>query len=325
MTERTVALLGAIPADAKGQLAEHLSDAVEFIQVPDISDRDRTKAALREAQVVVGDWPDYPVDETGVELIHQMGAGTENYDRDNLPEDATLCNVYGHGPAIAEHVFMVLTSLRRDLLGMDADLREGKWVEKTAGGDIRELGGSTLGIVGYGTIGQFLVEPARTFNMDVIGIRGTPPARTPREIRFLGGPDDLDTVLRESDAVVLSLPLNDQTRSLISEREFELMGEDALLINTARGPVVDEAALYHALEDRTIGGAAIDTWYNYPDDDERCEPANYPFDELDNVVMTPHMSGWSAETARYRWQFMAKNIARYYDGEDLENVVWTGN
>jgi phosphoglycerate dehydrogenase-like enzyme len=323
MSAQKVALLGEIPAGAKESMADHLPDAVEFIKVPDLSDRERTKRALREAQVVVGDWPDYPIEESNVEFIQQMGAGTDNYVRDNLPADSTLCNVYGHSPAIAEHVFMVLLALQRDLLGMDSNLREGRWVEKTSGGDISEIGGSTLGIIGYGEIGQSLVEPARTFNMDVIGIRGSPPARTPSELRYLGGPDDLKTVLREADAIVLAVPLNDETRSMISGSEFKQMKDDALLINTARGPVVDEEALYNALLTDEIAGAAIDTWYNYPEDDENCQPSNYPFHELDNVIMTPHMSGWSEETANYRWKFIAENISRFYNGEALENVVWT--
>lgn len=323
MTEPKVALLGEIPAGAEEMIAGNLPDDVQFIQVPDLSDRARTERALREAKVVVGDWPEYSVDESDVELVQQMGAGTENYDLETLPEGVTLCNVYGHGPGMAEHVLMVLLALRRDLLGMDADLREGTWVDKTAGGDVAEIGGSTLGIVGFGTIGQSLLEPAKTFNMDVIGIRGNPPARTPDGVRFMGGPADLDRILEQSDAVVLSVPLKDSTRSLISDREFELMKDSALLINTARGPVVDEKALYDALEQRKIAGAAIDTWYNYPDNDEQCSPADYPFRELDNIVMTPHMSGWTVETANYRWKFIAENISRYFNDEPLENVVWT--
>lgn len=322
MSDQTVALLGAIPAGASETIASNLSDDVRFVEVPDPSDKQRTKRALRDAQVAVGDWPDYPIDETSVELVQQMGAGTANYDLDALPDGATLCNVYGHGPGMAEHVIMVLLALRRDLLGMDADLREGRWVEKTSGGDVAEVGGSTLGIVGFGTIGRSLLDPARTFNMDVVGIRGNPPARTPAEVRFMGGPEDLEKILTESDAVVLSVPLKESTRSLISDREFEIMKDDALLINIARGPVVDEKALYDALRNRTIGGAAIDTWYEYPDGDERCRPSEYPFRDLDNIVMTPHMSGWTAETARYRWKFIAENISRYFAGEPLENVVW---
>ena len=325
MTEKKVALMGEIPAEAHEMIADDVPDDITFTQVLNLSDRNQTKRALRDAQVVVGDWPEYSIDESSVELIQQMGAGTENYDVSDLPDGATLCNVYGHGPGMAEYIFMVLLSLRRDLLGMDSDLREGKWLEKSSGGDVKEIGGSTLGIVGFGTIGQSLLEPTDTFNLDVIGIRGNPPARTPDGVRFMGRPDDLDWILEESDAVVLSLPLNDSTRSLISDRELELMKDEALLINTARGPIVDQQALYEALVERKIGGAAIDTWYNYPDQDAECAPADYPFHELDNIIMTPHMSGWTVETANYRWRFIARNIVRYFNGDDLENIVWTDN
>lgn len=321
MSEQKVALVGAIPAGAKETIASDLPTDIDLVRVPDVTDRDHTRRVLRDAQVVVGDWPEYPIEESSVELVQQTGAGTENYDRDKLPDGVTLCNVYGHGPGMAEHVLMVLIALRRDLLGMDSDLRDGKWVNKTSGGDVSEIRGSTLGIVGFGTIGQSLLGPAKAFNMDVIGIRGTPPARTPDGVRFMGGPGDLDEVLAESDAVVLSVPLNESTKSLLSTREFERMRDDALLINVARGPVVDDEALYDALRNDAIGGAAIDTWYNYPEGNERCAPADYPFHELDNVIMTPHMSGWTVETAKYRWRFVSENIMRYYNGEDVDNVV----
>jgi len=100
------------------------------------------------------------------------------------------------------------------------------------------------------------------------------------------------------------------------------MKPDALLLNVGRGPVIDEQALYEALSKRQIGGAIIDTWYQYPNADQpECAPSRFDFAALDNVVMTPHMSGWTSGTVRRRQQTIADNIARLLAGRPLENVL----
>jgi len=115
------------------------------------------------------------------------------------------------------------------------------------------------------------------------------------------------------------------------ERKYQLFtvsdfvieaGEASLFINVGRGPVVDEKALYEALKARMIGGAVIDTWYTYPENDEDIiYPSRYPFHELDNLIATPHMSGWSRGTIDRRQQVMAENIRRLADGDALINIV----
>jgi phosphoglycerate dehydrogenase-like enzyme len=103
--------------------------------------------------------------------------------------------------------------------------------------------------------------------------------------------------------------------------ELDNLGPDGLLVNVARGPVAEESALYEALKDRRIAGAAIDTWYQYPGPDGRGEPSALPFGRLDNIIMTPHSSGVTAETFRGRAREIAENITRLSKNEPIKTVV----
>ena len=129
--------------------------------------------------------------------------------------------------------------------------------------------------------------------------------------------------MASADAIVVSLPLLPETRLPgRCGRAVAAMRPDGVIVNVGRGPVIDEAALYHALHERRIGGAIIDTWYVYPTAAEPAPlPCRQPFHQLDNVVMTPHMSGWTTGMIRRRQETVAGNIRRLGRGEPLVNVV----
>lgn len=317
-----VALTGRLASGATEILEETTKESVTFHPINNQADDDRVASIFKKITVLVGDWPESVEQAPNLEMIHQIGAGVENYDLEALPDDVYLCNVYFHAPAIAEHVFLFLLALNRSLMKEDRLLRAGRWPLRDPAGHVTELSGSTLGIVGFGHIGQALVDLAQAFGMDVVAIRGSQPVGdTPDGVSFLGEAGDLDHILTTSDAVVLSLPLTNQTRGLIGESELKMMKDTAYLLNVARGPITDEKALYEALVEGEIAGAGIDTWYQYPENKETCYPSKYPFHTLDNVVMTPHTSGWSDRTAEKRWNFIAENIDRIARGETPENIV----
>jgi phosphoglycerate dehydrogenase-like enzyme len=134
--------------------------------------------------------------------------------------------------------------------------------------------------------------------------------------------DALQDFMGSADAVVVSLPLTDNTQGLVNAQALATMRPDAVLMNVGRGAVIDEKALYDALASRRIGGAVIDTWYQYPTPTQaECAPSQYDFAALDNVLMTPHMSGWTAGTVRRRQETLAENIGRLSRGEKLINVL----
>jgi len=136
-----------------------------------------------------------------------------------------------------------------------------------------------------------------------------------------GTTDDLDPLLAAADVIVVSTPLTDQTRGLIGARQLARMRPSAVLVNVGRGPVVDEEALYTALRDGTIGGAAVDVWYAYPAEGNTAAPSAFPFHALPNVFLTPHSSGLTRQTFEGRAADIAANIRRLDAGEPLRNVV----
>ena len=124
------------------------------------------------------------------------------------------------------------------------------------------------------------------------------------------------------DTVAICTALGPETTGLITARRLALMKPSAFLINIARGPVIDEDALYAGLRDRTVGGAAIDVWWQYPNpSDPTRRGSRHPFHELPNVIVTPHNSGWTAGMVRRRWDEIADNIARFAHGDSVINVV----
>ncbi|HWN54686.1 MAG TPA: NAD(P)-dependent oxidoreductase, partial [Methylomirabilota bacterium] len=184
-----------------------------------------------------------------------------------------------------------------------------------------ELAGKTLGILGYGRIGRKLARRARAFDMAIWAMRQKATREDVHGLAFLGGPDALDEILKRADYLAITLPLTEATRGLLGARELELMKPTAVLVNVARALIVDEDALYGALRRRTIAGAALDVWYRYPTDGEPTFPSRHPFHELPNVLVTPHVSGWTEGTMDGRAMLVAENIGRVARGEPVANMI----
>jgi len=259
-------------------------------------------------------------------LVQVPGAGLDRIDRTALPAGTALANVYGHEVGIAEFVIGAMLAMTRSLGRIDAALRRGVWVcQWSVGGTPPppwpELAGQTLGILGYGRIGQALARRARAFDMDVCAIRRDVSRSGADGLSLLGGPEALDDVLRRADYLAVTLSLNELTRGLIGERELALMKPTARLINVARAEIIDEDALYRALAERRIASAALDVWYRYPKEPGPTLPARRPFHELDNVLMTPHVSGWTEGMLEARAALIAENIQRTARGEPPLNLI----
>jgi phosphoglycerate dehydrogenase-like enzyme len=258
-----------------------------------------------------------------LKLIQSPGAGVNGIDFAAVPAGTTVCNVYGHERGIAEYVFMTMAALNRDLFGLDRRLRAGNWQDHL-GAPQRELRGRTVAIVGLGQIGTEVARWARFLDMRVVAATRTPDRHRTLDLGItrLDGLNALRELLAEADFVVVAVPLDERTRGLFGRDEMRSMKPSAYLINVARGEVVDETALYEALRDRVIAGAAIDVWYRYPDRDEPTAPSRYPFDELSNLFMTPHIAGATDATYRYRWSVINDNLRRLGSGDPLLNVVY---
>ncbi|CAM5773006.1 2-hydroxyacid dehydrogenase [Bosea minatitlanensis] len=308
--------------------ADRLGQPAEIRLLPDVLQTEAEREAYARAEAIVGVKFDaslpLPAD---LRLFHVPGAGYDAVDLDRLPASAALCNCFGHEQAIAEYVMGALLARAIPLADADSRLRRGDWAY-WAGAPERvhdEIAGRTIGLIGFGHIGKAIAARAKAFEMQVHVANRSPVPPSPLVDRAFGL-DRLADFLGSVDVVVVSVPLTGDTKSLIGAEALAAMRPDAVLVNVGRGPTVDEAALYEALKNRRIGGAVIDTWYRYPQaDDASPLPSKLPFHELSNVLMTPHMSGWTDGTIRRRQAVIAANIRRRFSGEPLENVVKRGS
>jgi len=258
-------------------------------------------------------------------LFHAPAAGTDAVNTALLPAQCTLANCFGHENAIAEYVIAALLMRHVPLARADQDLRQQRWTywagRPTA---LRtELGSQTLGLLGFGHIAQTVALRAKAMGMRVHVANRSPISHPAVDQSWTL--DSLHDFMGSADAVVVSLPLTDNTLGLVNAQAMGAMRPDAILVNVGRGAVIEEKALYDALTSRQIGGAVIDTWYQYPTPTQtECAPSQYDFAALDNVLMTPHMSGWTAGTVRRRQETLADNIGRLSRGEALINVLRAG-
>jgi len=261
-----------------------------------------------------------------LKLVQVPGAGLDRIERAALPAGAWLANVYGHEVGIAEYVLGAMLTLTRGFVRLDAALRRGAWESQWAVGSAPpapwpELAGKTLGILGYGRIGRALARRARAFDMEVCAIRREVTRSDSEGLAFLGGPDALGEVVRRADYLAVTLSLTEATRGILGEQELRMMKPTAVLINVARAEIVDEDALYRALAEQRIAGAILDVWYRYPKAAGPTLPARRPFHELPNVLMTPHVSGWTEGMLEARAKLIAENIQRTARGESPLNLI----
>lgn len=255
--------------------------------------------------------------------MHCTGAGTDQIDRSALPAGCVLCNVYEHEGPMAEYILMTMLMFVTGVVGVQQAFREGRWLGsgRVDGAVHGELAGRTLGLVGYGHIGRAAAARAKALGLRVIAA-GRSPRQHPDLDEYLpiGRLEDL---LAASDYAAIVCPLTDETRGLISARQLEALGPQGVLINVARAEIVDEAALYTALAERRIGGAALDVWYQYPARrEERLHGSRYPFHELPNVIATPHFSAWTAGLPERRFARIAENLDRLAAGLPLQRIVY---
>jgi len=295
----------------------------QILDLSDALDQPGERSPYESADVVIGIRLDDSMPRPlNARLFHAPAAGTDAIDTALLPPQCTLANCFGHEQAIAEYVIAALLLRHVPLVQADQDLRQQRWTYWAGhrAGLRTELGAQTLGLLGFGHIGRTVAERAKAFGMRV-HVANRSPISHPL-VDHSWTLDALPAFMASADAVVVSLPLTDDTLGLVNAQALAAMRADAVLVNVGRGAVVDEKALYEALQSRRLGGAVIDTWYQYPTptQTERA-PSRYNFAALDNVVMTPHMSGWTAGTVRRRQATLADNIVRLAKGAPLINVL----
>ncbi len=242
-------------------------------------------------------------------------------------------NLHYNAMPVAEMVITLMLAAAKFIIPMDRTLRNHDWTLRyRRPSPSILLEGKTAMILGYGAIGRRVAHLCRALGMKVLIIRRQAPywtrynvaAPPPDASGEIYPPDALHSLLPRADALLICLPHTPETTSLVAERELALLPSGAVLVNIGRGPIVDEAALYHALRNETLHAAGLDVWYNYPADEaarSRTPPSAYPFHELDNVVMSPHRAGHFDETETLRMTYLAASLNAAARGEELPDRV----
>ncbi len=308
-------------------LSEHLLPDWKIIAA-DHTNREEWFDGLSTADAVITmDWRDCPT--TGLQrlkLLQLPGAGLDAIDQTLIPNHTSICNVFEHEIPIAEFILGTLLQKALRLKKLEENMRSGSWKGSYLFGPTHdEVHGKTIGIIGYGHIGREVSKRAKAFGMNVIAA-GPRPQNDPGNLDRFFNITELHEMLGLSDYVVVAAPLLPETKGLIGTPEFSSMKETAVIINVARGEIIQEKALFDACKNQSIGGAVIDTWYRYPAHvDEQLMPSSLPFEDLDNVTMIPHASAWTAELIERRNQKMSENMNRLLLGQPLLNVVRNGS
>ena len=302
------------------------SDAQVAI-LPDVLATPADQQAYAQADAIIGVKFDAGLPPPkGLKLFHVPGAGYDAVDLAALPAQTSVCNCFGHEQAISEYVMSALLARAIPLADADAKLRRGDWAY-WAGSPDRvhgEIAGQTIGLLGFGHIGKAIARRAKAFEMQV-HVANRSPVATSDLVDRAFTLDELTAFCSSVDVVVVSVPLTPDTTGIIDAAALAAMKPGAVIVNVGRGATIDEGALFEALQSGRIGGAIIDTWYRYPNPGEpHTLPSKLAFHELSNVLMTPHMSGWTSGTIRRRQQTMADNIKRCLEGAALTNVVREG-
>ena len=291
------------------------------LEIFDVTDDDQIEDRLRGAEVVLTNKARFSSEllarNPSLRLIGLTATGTDNVNLDAAREHGiAVCNIRDYcTESVAEHVIGCLLNLTHNLGRYDSAVKRGDWQTSKdfclLSYPIRELSAMTLGIVGYGALGKGVARIAKAFGMTVI-ISARPGSTAIDEGRVT-----FDELLQRSDAISLHCPLTSTTAGLFGAAEFRKMKSDAILINTARGGLVDSAALVAALTNGDIGAAAVDVLPKEPPVDGN------PLLDYDgpNLIMTPHIAWGTNEARQAAIDELVANVAAFLAGEERNRVV----
>ena len=253
-------------------------------------------------------------------LIQLLSAGVDHVPFVRIPPGIAVAgNAGGWAEPMAEHVLAMILALAKRLLVEQDALRHGLFNQEAP---TRALRGGTCAILGFGGIGRAVAPLVRALGMSIVALNSS--GTTSEPVDFIGTLGDLEPALRPPDHDVVTLPLSAVTRGLIGSRELGWMRPDAILVNVARGPIVDEEALYWHLREHPGFSAGLDVWWGEPFPDDRLR-VGHPFLELPNVLGSPHNSGIVDGWFELGLGRAAENVRRYLLGEPFVGLVRRGD
>jgi glycerate dehydrogenase len=249
-------------------------------------------------------------------MMQLLSAGADHVPFSSLSSDLVIAsNVGAYAESMAEHVLAMVLAVTKNLLDRHEKLRDGVFDQSNMN---RMLRGSSCAILGFGGIGRASARLLRCFGVKIYGINTA--GKTDEQVEFIGTLKDLQHVLHVANIVLVALPLTNSTRGLIGDRELAWMKDDAILVNVARGEIIDEGSLYRKLKSNPRFTAAIDAWWVEPLRHGEFR-TNYPFLTLPNFLGSPHNSAISAGSSVEATKRAAENVKRFLNHEPVTGVV----
>ena len=315
------------PTDDGPQIVrEILDESAELVFNADLNDDERNQI-LTEIDIIVGG----RLNEDQLEITKNLkmqqsyGTGVNRHNLAYFKENGILfCNSHAHAFTIAEYGFSLLNAASKELIANDQLLRKGDWDYHKH--QSVSLHNKTIVFLGYGEIAKSFKKLCESFNMEFLAVKRTKECDD-SSIKIFLQEERIDA-LKQADFIFNSLPLTDKTKNFLNEEEFDNMKPTAIIVNVGRGETINDEALYNALKERKIKGAAIDVWYNYPENrwgEEQepipCFPSNHPFQELDNIIMSAHRA-WVTDLSSFEFtKTLIHNVNRFIRGEVPKNIV----
>jgi phosphoglycerate dehydrogenase-like enzyme len=252
-----------------------------------------------------------------LKFVQLLSAGYDHINFSIFPKDCMIAsNAGAYAKPMAEHSVAMILALSKNLLSKHKKMANGIFDQLSLN---KKLKDSNCGIIGFGGIGKEITKLLKAFDVNIYAINTS--GKTNEEVNFIGTLKDLDYVLNKCDIIIISIPLNNETRGLIGKRELELMKNDAMIINVARGAIINQKDIFNHLKNHPEFQAGIDAWWSEPFKDGEFK-LDFPFLYLPNVLGSPHNStivpGGILEGSRR----VAENVINYLKGEKVERLIY---
>lgn len=319
MENCTVLVTFKASSEQRQIIEKTLNGLCQVLYVEDLADR---LQALSTADIVLS-WN--PARELGeneyallkkAKLMQLLSAGADHLPKQAFQQSFIVAgNVGAYAEPMAEHAMAMVLALAKDLRGGTEKLRQGIFDQM---GLNKSIKGSICAVLGFGGIGKATARLMKAFGAQIWAINTS--GKTDEDVAFIGTLSNLEYVLGNADIVVISLPLSNSTRGLIGERELSWMKPDAILVNVARGEIIDERALFEHLKNNPEFKAGIDAWWVEPFRHGKFE-MHYPFLDLPNVIGSPHNSGQVPGQLLKATQMAAENIRAFLEGAQPRGIL----
>jgi phosphoglycerate dehydrogenase-like enzyme len=303
------------------KLIESLIDNAEIKYLKDYN-KDEYLAILKDADALLAWNPSrelysYKLNSlTNIRFVQLLSAGYDHIDFEMFPPDCKIVSNNGaYAEPMAEHIMAMILSLAKKLFINQKKLSDGEFNQRGVNISIKN---SVFGILGFGGIGKAAANLIRPFGSKIYAINSS--GKTNEAVDFIGTLEDLNFLLRKSDIIIISIPLTDMTKNLIGKKELELMKPDTILVNAARGQIINEADLYKHLKTHPEFCAGIDAWWTEPFTEGKFK-LNYPFFDLPNFLGSPHNSAIVPDSLMTGLRKAVENINLYLNDNKPLHIV----